>query len=96
MTQQSETFRAALKDAKRWADLFSFVSIVLVIGLGILSWWLGNSSNVDLETKLEMQIMMASIVIVVSIWQAAAFAVASLRSARESSGNTDSNTGQQR
>lgn len=77
------SFRTALKEAKRWADFYSIVSIFLIVVLGMGAWYLGSTSDVDLATKIEMQIMMAGIVIVVSIWQAAACAVASLRSSQQ-------------
>lgn len=79
---QPGSFRIALKEAKRWADFYSIISIVLVVALSIAAWLLANSSGADLETKLEMQIMMVAIVLVVCIWQAAACAVASLRASQ--------------
>jgi hypothetical protein len=73
------TFVAALKAQKRWADLLSILSIVLVVGLGGLAAMLGESFNADVPTRIGMYIIMAAIVIVVSVWQAAAFVAATLQ-----------------
>ncbi len=71
-------FSAALKANKRWADAASLVSIVLVVGLMSLTAYLVDMSNADVSARVGAFIVMASVVIVVCIWQAAAFVAASI------------------
>jgi Kef-type K+ transport system membrane component KefB len=59
-----------LKTHKRWADVYSLVSIALVVGL------VADAANSDMATRIGMFVTMTAIVIVVSIWQAAGLAVA--------------------
>lgn len=72
------TFIATLKNHKRWADGLSIVSIVLVIGLLCLAAYLADLAKADEASRIGMYIAMTSVVIVVCIWQAAAFIVASI------------------
>jgi Kef-type K+ transport system membrane component KefB len=65
-----------LKTHKRWADIYSLISIVLVIGLVAITATLADAANADMATRIGMFVTMTSIVIVVSIWQAAGLAVA--------------------
>jgi hypothetical protein len=74
-------FIAALKKHKRWANKFSIVSIVLVVlvvGLSYIMAYLADLTNADEAGRISMYITTASAVIVVCIWQAAAFIVASI------------------
>jgi hypothetical protein len=68
----TQALRAALKAHKRWADVFSLMSIVLVVGLLSVTAVLANYSSADLATRIGMYIVMASVIVVVCIWQAAA------------------------
>jgi hypothetical protein len=71
-------FIVALKNHKRWADKFSIVSIVLVVGLSYIMAYLADLTKADEAGRISMYITTASVVIVVCIWQAAAFIVASI------------------
>jgi multisubunit Na+/H+ antiporter MnhG subunit len=74
-------FIAAIREHKRLADAFSFVSIVLVIGLLCLASYLADLAKADETTRIGMYVAMVGVVIVVCIWQAAAFVAASLEEA---------------
>jgi len=63
---KNEAFMVALKENKRWADVCTVISIVLVVCL-------------DLATRIGMYIVLAAVIIVVCIWQAAAFFAASIQ-----------------
>jgi Kef-type K+ transport system membrane component KefB len=65
-----------LKAHKRWADVYSLVSIALVVGLVAITAMLADAANSDMATRIGMFVTMTAIVIVVSIWQAAGLAVA--------------------
>src|SRR5258705_13997324 len=65
-----------LKTHKRWADVYSLISIVLVVGLMSITALLADATNTDTATRVEMFITVAAVVIVVSIWQAAGLALA--------------------
>jgi Kef-type K+ transport system membrane component KefB len=71
-------FITALREHKRWANAASVVSIVLVIGLLCLTAYLADSAKADEASRIGMYIAMVSVVIVVCIWQAAAFIAASI------------------
>ncbi|GLK73764.1 hypothetical protein KHC23_22780 [Ancylobacter dichloromethanicus] len=71
-------FITALREHKRWANAASIVSIVLVIGLLCLTAYLADSAKADEASRIGMYIAMVSVVIVVCIWQAAAFIAASI------------------
>ena len=71
-------FITTLKNHKRWANRFSIASIVLVIGLSYLAAYLADLTKADEADRIGMYITMTSVVIVVCIWQAAAFIVASI------------------
>ena len=71
-------FITALKQHKRWANAASIVSIVLVIGLLCLTLYLADSAKADEATRIGMYIAMVGVVVVVCIWQAAAFVAASI------------------
>jgi hypothetical protein len=77
MTIQS-TFISAIAERKRWADALSLVSVVLVVGLLYLASYLADLVEADEMARIGMYIAMVAIVIVVCIWQAAAFVIASL------------------
>jgi putative copper export protein len=77
------TFLASLKVNKRWADAASLVSIVLVVGLLSIAAFLADSMKADVTTRIGMLIVMATVIIVVCIWQAAAFIAASIDAALE-------------
>lgn len=79
--EQRNGFLAALKEHKRWANGGSIVSVVLVIGLLSVAAYLADSANADEPTRIGMYIAMAAVIIVVCIWQAAAFVAASIESA---------------
>jgi Kef-type K+ transport system membrane component KefB len=65
-----------LKTHKRWADVYSLVSIVLVVGLVATTAMLADAANADMATRIGMFVTMTAVVIVGSIWQAAGLAVA--------------------
>src|SRR5258708_26664109 len=65
-----------LKTHKRWADVYSLISIVLVVGLMSITGLLADAANTDTATRVGMFITIVAVVIVVSIWQAAGPAVA--------------------
>jgi Kef-type K+ transport system membrane component KefB len=65
-----------LKTHKRWADVYSLISIVLVVGLVSITALLADAANTDTATRVGMFITIVAVVIVVSIWQAAGLAVA--------------------
>jgi Kef-type K+ transport system membrane component KefB len=65
-----------LKTHKRWADAYSLISIVLVVGLVSVTALLADAANADMATRVGMFITIVAVVIVVSIWQAAGLAVA--------------------
>jgi Kef-type K+ transport system membrane component KefB len=64
-----------LKAHKRWADVYSLISIVLVVGLMSITALLADAANTDTATRVGMFITIVAVVIVVSIWQAAGLAV---------------------
>lgn len=72
------TFIAVLKEHKRWADAASVVSIVLVIGLLSVAAYLADAAKAGEPTRIGMYIAIVGVVIVVCIWQAAAFVAASI------------------
>jgi len=65
-----------LKTHKRWADAYSLISIVLVVGLVSVTALLADAANADMATRVGMFVTIVAVVIVVSIWQAAGLAVA--------------------
>lgn len=77
-TPARSTFVAALEREKRWADLASLVSIILVVGLLAITDMLANAAEVDAPMRTGMYVAMVGVVLVVCIWQAAAFAAASI------------------
>jgi hypothetical protein len=76
---KNDAFMAALKDNKRWADTGSVISIVLVVCLLSGTALLGDYANADIATRIGMYVVMAAVIIVVCIWQAAAFLAASIQ-----------------
>jgi Kef-type K+ transport system membrane component KefB len=64
-----------LKTHKRWADVYSLISIVLVVGLVSVTALLADAANTDMATRVGMFVAMTAVVIVVSIWQAAGLVV---------------------
>ncbi|HQS44921.1 MAG: hypothetical protein B7Y12_01175 [Rhizobiales bacterium 24-66-13] len=84
-----KSFHDALKEAKKWGDFYSIISIVLVIGLMSLTAYLGEAQGVDVKTLVGMYLTMIGVIIVVCIWQAAAFAAASIRSSLAVQRNRD-------
>jgi hypothetical protein len=76
---KNDAFMAALKDNKRWADGGSVISIVLVVCLLSGTALLGDYANADIATRIGMYVVMAAVIIVVCIWQAAAFLAASIQ-----------------
>ena len=77
MESQSQ-FIAALKKHKRWADIASIASVVLVIGLLYVTAYLADSVKADDTSRIGMYITMVAVITVVCIWQAAAYVVASI------------------
>jgi uncharacterized membrane protein (DUF485 family) len=65
-----------LNTHKRWADVYSLISIVLVVGLVSVTAFLADAANTDMATRAGMFVTIVAVVIVVSIWQAAGLAVA--------------------
>ena len=76
---RNQPFTAALRIHKRWADPFSLVSIVLVVGLLGVTATLADYANADLATRIGMLMIMAAVIIVVCVWQAAAFVAAAIQ-----------------
>jgi hypothetical protein len=74
-------FIEILKQHKRWANLASVVAIVLIIGLLSVTAYLADAAKADDATRIGMYIAMVGVVIVVCIWQAAAFVAASIENA---------------
>ena len=64
-----------LKTHKRWADAYSLISIVLVVGLVSVTALLADAANTDMATRVGMFVAMTAVVIVVCIWQAAGLVV---------------------
>lgn len=77
MARQS-AFITTLKHHKGWADALSIVSIVLVIGLLCVTAYLADIAKADEASRIGMYIAMVGVVVVVCIWQAAAFVAASI------------------
>ncbi|MGH6702985.1 MAG: hypothetical protein ACRECG_06240 [Bradyrhizobium sp.] len=71
-------FISLLKEHKRWADALSIVSTVLVISLVCVTYYLADSTKVDAPNRIGMYVTMVGVVIVVCVWQAAAFVAASI------------------
>jgi uncharacterized membrane protein YhaH (DUF805 family) len=71
-------FIAALRIHKRWADLYSLVSVILVVLLLSGASLLADMTEADAATRTGMMIVMASVIIVVCIWQAAGMITARL------------------
>jgi predicted Na+-dependent transporter len=65
-----------LNTHKRWADAYSLISIVLVVGLVSATALHADAANTDMATRVGMFVVIAAVVIVVCIWQAAGLAVA--------------------
>jgi len=76
-------FITALKSNKRWANSASIVSIILVIGLMITTGFLADAAKAEVAERIGMYIVMLGVIIVVCIWQAAAFVAASIEAAIE-------------
>jgi len=73
---ESERFITVLKIHKMWADRWSIISIVLVVSLIVAAAALGEMAEADAATRMGMAIVMATVIIVVCIWQAAAVVTA--------------------
>jgi Kef-type K+ transport system membrane component KefB len=69
-----------LKSHKRWADIYSLISIVLVVGLVSVTALFADAASIDMAARVGMFVTMVAVVIVVSIWQAAGLAVARVHS----------------
>ncbi len=65
-----------LKTHKRWADVYSLISIVLVVGLVSVTALLADAANTDMATRVGMFVTIVAVVIVGSIRQAVGLAVA--------------------
>lgn len=75
---RENSFTTSLRSHKRWADSLSIVSVILIIGLLCLTAYLADSAKADEASRIGMYIAMVGVVVVVCIWQAAAFVVASI------------------
>lgn len=60
-----------LKTHKRWADVHSLISIVLVVGFVSVTALLADAANTDMATRVGIFVTIVAVVIVASIWQAA-------------------------
>lgn len=60
-----------MSEHKKWADLYSIISIMLVISLTMMASTIADLANADGDTRIDLVILVNAIVIVVSIWQAA-------------------------
>jgi protein-S-isoprenylcysteine O-methyltransferase Ste14 len=78
MIDKTSAFVTALKVHKRWANGASIVSIILVVGLLTTTALLADVANADASLRIGMYIVMVGVIIVVCIWQAAAFVAASI------------------
>src|SRR5258708_23160443 len=56
-----------LKTHKRWADVYSLISIVLVVGLMSITALLAHAANTDTATRVRMFITSVPSLIVVNI-----------------------------
>ena len=65
-----------LKTHKRWADAYSLVSTVLIVGLVSVTALLADTANTDMAKRVGMFVAIAAVVIVMCIWQATGLAVA--------------------
>jgi uncharacterized membrane protein (DUF485 family) len=75
---KQEGFIAVFQQHKRWADIASIISTVLVMGLLCLASYLADMITVSETSRIGMYIAMVGVVIVVCIWQAAAMVAASV------------------
>ena len=64
-----------LKSHKRWADIYSLISIVLVVGLVSVTVLFADAASIDMAARVGMFVTMVAVVIVVCIRQAAGLAV---------------------
>ncbi len=55
-----------LKTHKRWADVYSLISIVLVVGLVSVTALLADAANADMATRVGMFVTIVAVVIVVN------------------------------
>lgn len=78
--KEPDSFIEILRPHKRRADIASLVSIILVTGLLYATGIIADTFGVNDALRIEMHVGMIGIVIVVCIWQAAAFMTASIES----------------
>jgi hypothetical protein len=74
-----EKQRSIMASYKRWADAWSSVSIVLSIGLFIAAGYVMDETGSNVPDRLGAYILLATIIIVVVVWQALAFGLARLQ-----------------
>lgn len=80
--------KSALRASKRWADFYAIVSVGLVIALMGCASYLISLENVDASTQIATYLTMLGVIIVVCIWQAAAFAAATVVAAMSEPANS--------
>lgn len=73
-----ERERSIIVKHKRWADVWSIVSIILSIGLFMVASYAMDIANADIRERVAAYILLATIIVVVVVWQALAFALARL------------------
>lgn len=73
-----EINRSIIVNHKRWADFWSSVSIVLCIGPFIAVGYVMDMTQAGQTDRLAAYVLLATIIIVVIVWQALAFGLARL------------------
>ena len=70
--------RAVLAAHKKWADAWSLVSFIVVMGVFAMVYFLFEQTNEPAANRIQAFILLATIVIVIVLWQAAGAVVARL------------------
>ena len=76
MTQ--DRTRAVLAAHKKWADAWSLVSFALVMAVFGMVYFLFERTNEPAANRIQAFILLATVVIVIVLWQAAGAVVARL------------------
>lgn len=74
----TERQRSILVKHKRWADFWSSVAIVVTIALFIVIGLVMDEAGASLEDRIGAGVLLGTIIVVTSVWQAAGLAVARL------------------
>ena len=73
-----QQLRSIMVRHKKWADFWNSVAIVVTIALFIAIGVVMNQAGAGLEDKIGAGVLLGTIIIVTSVWQAAGLAVARL------------------